>query len=275
MSFAPLHSPVMRDVEVAGDPVTVGLPYESKPFPTPSDAAPDAKSHPVSAVDTPTEPIRPSADEHEELLRRGLQEGYDAGVREGRDRGEREGREAGHAAGLEAGRREAILRAERAAAEAVQQVRTQWVPKLDRMLDSLRRELGARLAEHEDALIALAYEALGALVIESVSSPDAVRSRVRALIERATQAPVRILLSPRDLAWLQDAPDWGSLRARFPSTTWEADDALGQGDCVIETRSETLEARLEAQLRTLRDAWVRAAQPTAADARPDTRGARQ
>jgi flagellar assembly protein FliH len=256
MSTGLPHSPVVRCLVVDGDPVVPG-PIRG------------IESAPAAATAAPA----PGPAEREVVPIRTREEGYEAGLREGRADGEQQGREAGHAAGLEAGRHDAARRAERAATEAAQQLRSQWATKLERMLAAMQAELSGVLARHEDELVAVAWEALGALVVESMATPDGIRARVRAVLERAAQPPLRIRLHARDLAWLQDAPEWPSLRARHPVLAWDSDASLAEGDVIVESRSETLEARLEAQLRRLTEGWLREVQPRGAAPVVDDRGA--
>jgi flagellar assembly protein FliH len=262
MSAGVPHSPVVRGLVVEGDPVVPG---------------PGPIRGGESATATATAAPAPGPAAREVASTRTREEGYEAGLREGRADGEQQGREAGyaagHAAGLEAGRHDAARRAERAATEAAQQLRAQWATKLERMLAAVQTELSGVLARHEDELVAVAHEALGALVVESMATPDGVRARVRALLERAAQPPLRIRLHARDLAWLQDAPEWPSLRARHPVLAWDADASLAEGDVVVESRAETLEARLEVQLHRLTQEWLRAVQPAGAAPVVDARGA--
>lgn len=169
---------------------------------------------------------------------RGLQAGYAEGLREGRALARREADE--DAARLE---REAELHREqrrvetRAALAAFQDATSHWI------------------AEAEEDLVALCFEALGRVLGDRATRREQAREQVAWLLERwqQTEAPV-LHLHPADMDLLEGLP------ATRPFTC-VADRAVSFGGCIVRGSSGALDARLDQILEQIKCALL-AARPS-------------
>ena len=152
---------------------------------------------------------------------------------------EREARESGHAAGLAEGR---------AAAEAEMRER---LVRLDGILHAAARPLDALDDATEQELARLALVIARRVVAHELkTSPALIVRTVReaALALPAATRALRVYLHPDDLALLREldaaAPHWQLL----------PDPLLQRGDCLLESESSRLDARVETRLAAIAEA---------------------
>jgi flagellar assembly protein FliH len=152
---------------------------------------------------------------------------------------EREAREAGHAAGLAEGR---------AAAEAELRER---LARLDGILHAAARPLDALDDATEQELARLALVIARRVVAHELkTSPTLIVRTVReaALALPAATRALRVYLHPDDLALLRE------LEAAEPHWQLLPDPDLQRGDCLLESESSRLDARVETRLAAIAEA---------------------
>lgn len=146
--------------------------------------------------------------------------------------------------GYDEGQREALVEAQR-----------QWSEQ-DARINALGASFAlARqtvVAQAEDGLVALAFEAVCTILGSTVTTREAVQSVVRQLLAALPEASnARVLLHPADAALFEqaivDAPD-----LLAATLTIVPDATLALGGCVVEAPGATLAARLDWQLDQLR-----------------------
>ncbi|MGO4702148.1 FliH/SctL family protein [Dyella sp. 2RAB6] len=152
---------------------------------------------------------------------------------------EREARDAGYAAGLAEGR---------AAAEAE---RREQLARFDGILHAAARPLAALDDATEQELARLALVIARRVVAHELTTAPAliartVREAAQAL-PAATRA-LRVYLHPEDLALLRE------MDAAEPHWQLLPDPAMQRGDCLLESESSRLDARVETRLAAIADA---------------------
>lgn len=151
------------------------------------------------------------------------QEGYRAGFKEGRERAVEEMR--GIVGALETIRRE------------MENSRASILRELEREITALALEIAEKLA-----------------LQELTGNPEAVSRLVKRVVEKATdRKSLRVRLSPEDYRALQEKRrellaslvDVGELNI-------VEDDQLGKGDCVVETTTGIIDARMDKRMEKIR-----------------------
>lgn len=161
-------------------------------------------------------------------------------LQELRDRTEQQA----HALGLEKG--------ERAAQEAAEQ----YIQQLSTLAAELGKAKLMAAQQAEDGIVAVVYETCCKIMGSAALTRDGIAALVsQSLSAFKEESSVLVRLHPQDLTVLQAAmPEIdakGSLR-------WQEDATIALGGCVVEGVSGTLDARLETQLDSLREALLTA-----------------
>lgn len=144
----------------------------------------------------------------------------------------------GHAAGLERG--------ERAAGEAV----SSQVERVSALVQALSQARRALLDENQDMLVEIAFAATCRMLGRHAATRAGLESMVLGLIENERELDkLSVRLHPQDARQLAEAG-----AALDPRVAIEADASVELGGCLVDSGRGTLDARLDRQLRHLREA---------------------
>lgn len=219
---------VMRGIPVAAAPLRL----RREPEPPPAQAA----------LSTP-----------QDAFEAAHQDGYARGAEEGRA----QGLQAGHEDGLHAGRREAAAEVEARTQQAVEAATASLRRQQEGLLAVMRRLEGLHgdvLAAAEDELVAMCYDTIVRMVARSAVTPESVRATVAGVAAAMQRHPqVLLRLHPQDAALLDACPP---VAVGTPVLTWQADQAVTLGGCVVEAAAGGLDARLETMLSQCRAALL-------------------
>lgn len=155
-------------------------------------------------------------------------------------------RRQGHEEGLQAGLQAAAQEAERRLGA--------YAVRLEALLQSASLATGRLEQAQEDLGIEFAYALACRVLGEGFVTRDAVRNQARFLArELGAQAPLTLRVHVQDLPLWRELIQQGPWRASSAPQV-VADTSVELGGCLAETRSGTLDARLETQLELLRHA---------------------
>lgn len=155
----------------------------------------------------------------------------------------KEAEQAAFERGLERARKQAMEEAERAVAERLS--------RLDAALAELQTLRGRMIAELRDEISALVLTASARILRERLDEGDPVVARILGEVLEADREEIRwrIRLHPDDLQHVQEnLPAGGQLEL-------VADESLVRGGLVAESLGESIDARVEAALASLRRAF--------------------
>ncbi|MDB5986154.1 MAG: hypothetical protein JWR16_1207 [Nevskia sp.] len=168
-----------------------------------------------------------------------------------REKARSEGFARGHAEGLSKGQQ-----------AAAQEWRAQ-LEDLDLLVESFQKEREELMPKLEDDLVAVAFEAVMAILGESAVSKHVIQEAVRkAAAGVASDSPITIRVSQVQLAQLSNAEDLSFIGKRKGAVEWVEDIRVELGGCIVETGRGTLDARLETQVDRLRKALLAARMQT-------------
>lgn len=135
--------------------------------------------------------------------------------------------------------------------------RAEWADRIDRLdslLASLRTRLAEGLANQEDLLVELAFEATARILGQAAPTREGVQGVVReALVSLRDREQVVLLVAPGDLDMVRSMGVELARLAGSKGLEIVADDRVEWGGCLIETAGGGLDARLETQVHRLRD----------------------
>lgn len=212
--------------------------------PAPVEPPPHAEAVPrddprVAALELELETLRTHAARTEAELQTLLR-----GIDEARADAVEQGRRAGHDAGVEAGRAALAHEAER----------------LTALCERLSSGYAEVLADHEDALVEVVFAAVTRMLGDTLVSADGVAGMVRQAIGGLVQRDRLVVhLAPDDKQMLDALASAGGVAAFEPAVEIVADERVAPGGCLLQTRSGGIDARLDVQLRQLREALASAA----------------
>lgn len=176
-------------------------------------------------------------------------------LQQARDEGSARGLEEGLAAGLEQGLEQGLE-------EGREQGRAEWaerVAELDSLLASTHSQFQAGIAGHEDAMIELAFEAVGKIVGQALASREGVAAVVRQALQAVRERERLVIrLAPRDVEMVSALHGEFTRLAGAKALEVVADERVEWGGCLIETSGGGLDGRLETQLQRLRDVLLEA-----------------
>lgn len=180
-----------------------------------------------------------------------LNQAREKALQQARDEGSARGLEEGLAAGLEQGLE-----------EGREQGRAEWterVAALDCLLASTHNQFEAGIAGHEDAMIELAFEAVGKIVGQAMASREGVAAVVRQALQAVRERERLVIrLAPRDVEMVSALHGEFTRLAGAKALEVVADERVEWGGCLIETSGGGLDGRLETQLQRLRDVLLEA-----------------
>lgn len=282
---------LMRGVLVHEEPHTL-----KKPQPSAQVAAPLQAVQAASAVSM----ARPAGEQphmaggNETFSAAALERARREAFEEGRARGQAQGKEEalseargqaleqagaqardeGYQDGLRRAQESAQARVQEAVAAMERQLRdahSERIRRLEQLAAALPAAIEGRLAQAEDDMLALAFEALCRLLGEQAASAEGLRAHLQqALQSWRSRAALSVHLHPddvellqRDAALLRSLPLTGGGDA--PAVHWVADAEVALGGCVLRSADGGLDARLEVQMQGLKDALlrIRSARPVA------------
>jgi len=202
-----------------------------------------------------------------------------------------EAREQGYREGLEQGLREAATRSQQQAKDAERQLAEQmakareaaerrvtadatgFMSRLKQLLETLPREIDARIVAAEEDMLALCMDALARFLGEGMADPERMLQWLRMAARDMRLRPiVAVHLHPDDLETLRGAQsamttfecESGPSAVAAAETPhvhsariqWVGDPTLGPGGCVLRSPEGGLDAGLETRLRLLSEAWL-------------------
>lgn len=249
---APETSPVLRGVELHAHPLSLGRPGRV------SQGGPNKPQAQVLVATT-----APSVDA---AVGKARAEGYDAGFEAGQARAQQAldasveemkalGLEEGRRAGLQEGLELAGAQNQRTQEEIhreAQALQARSVEKLDGLLRSACAGLVQWRMDWEDEIVAIIHEAVCRILGDAAPKATAVRSTVRQLLaEHGARAQIAVHVHPDDLAALAGVAEEASANWK-----WVADKTVSLGGVILRSPEGSLDARLETQLQSLREALM-------------------
>ncbi len=262
-----VQPPLAADAGVLRNVVVLDRPHAlTRPVRAVSTAAAHAGEAAVAQPPARVE-IEPQGDDHG--FRAGYGEGLAAGQAQQREQDEAQFRrviEEARAAAMEEGRAEGLLRAKEELEAAATRLRAQLVEEaetvlqerlqqLDQLVASAAAQSQRAVAQAEDDLVALGFEAVCRVLGRRAAEPEVLRGMVHDLLAaRAsdTRQQLAVHVHPQDHAWLQRAPS-----AAPVEWNWVADDSVQTGGVLLRWPHGALDARLETQLDMLRHTLLR------------------
>ena len=156
---------------------------------------------------------------------------------------------------LEAARAEGYKQGEAEAARFFQE----RLDALRKLATSFQEEFAGELADLEDAMVSIVFEAVCKIIGSSLHDRDGVVAVVREVTSRVREQKRLVLhVSPRDYKLLYENQD--RLFGNGQRTVHELvpDDRVMLGGCLIETPGGPIDGRLEIQMQQLRDTLLSA-----------------
>lgn len=130
---------------------------------------------------------------------------------------------------------------------------------LHNLIASLNVEFKRGIANLEDVMVGIAYEAVCKIVGNAMHDEDGVWAVVREVISRVRDQERMVLrVPPRDYDFLCHHLDAYFKEGMEGKYQLIADDRVSLGGCMIETSGGTLDGRLEIQMQQLRDTLLAA-----------------
>lgn len=163
------------------------------------------------------------------------------------DRIREEAREQGYNEGLETGR------------EAAQQAASEAIQSLASAAEGIRQSHDEYIAQIEPELLRLVrYIAERVLHREVRGDFDVVRTTIRSALKNVLDREHAIVhVNPEDLqAFADEGIDIAAELSRFERLELAPDDTVDRGGCVVESRSLTVDARLDTQLQRIFEALM-------------------
>jgi len=143
--------------------------------------------------------------------------------------------------------------AQKAEREQLARERAELLELQNGVLQALNRALPEMARQGEDALIALALQAVDKLVAGLPIGPEMIEATVREALQHVENGPVSVVLHPDDLALLQrvnsqllPAQD-GDARLQFRTSP-----DLTRGGCLVQTRFGVIDASRETKSALLK-----------------------
>jgi len=220
------------------DPSTV-MP-DLPPVVDPMENIPEPPSEPVDTGPSPEELTRLEAErildaartEAEKLRLSGREQGYTDGLKAGMELGKTEGREEG-------------LTELRGALD-------RWLTMGDALTEAWRTRFEGLEEEIKDLSMAIAEKLVQAHL---TAAPDSVIGVVREAMRHAAEAgQVTVIVNPRDAALVRDAKeDLGPILKGAGRFEIIEDEKVEQGACIVETKTQVIDATRKTRLDNLRD----------------------
>lgn len=193
----------------------------------------------------------------------GYQEGYQEGYQAGYDVGHESGLNAGREAGEQAGREAGLEAGKQAGAQALNEIikatllrQSECAQDADRLIAGLKEAVAQRLQAVESDLVELAYGAVCRIIGMAAFSREGVLALMRqALSGLPSRTLEAIRVSPHDHAWIEADANWKQQASGTSGreVQWLADERVPRGGCIVVSADGSLDARLETQLRQLRE----------------------
>lgn len=121
------------------------------------------------------------------------------------------------------------------------------------VVKGVEQAMQRQLPDLEDTLVALTYEAVSKVLGEQLQTAEGIRALAQQLISRENQQlALRVYLHPDDLALLQTLASPEGLTAS-QRLSWQADETLSRGVCVVDTGHGRLKMGREQALQHLRE----------------------
>ena len=216
------------------------------------------------------EPVEDLIALHKRAWQQGHAQGLQQGKLQGQEAGYRVGYDAGYQEGLKLGQQKSAQLAQ-AVASRTQDEMTELRQRLESVLQALPEQVAKRLAEAEDDMVALSFQALCGIAGEKLATPAGIRQHLlHALRDWHPRATLQVCMHPNDLRQLHDGalPTESADASVDPSKTggivgdlhqlghdqvqWVADPTIDLGGCELRSSEGGLDARLQTQLDALR-----------------------
>lgn len=207
---------------------------------------------------------------HARAWQQGHAQGMQQGNLQGQEAGYRLGYDTGYQEGLKLGQKKSEQLAQ-AVASRTQEIMTQRLQRLEHVLQTLPDQVAKRLAEAEEDMVALSFQALCRVVGEKLATPAGVQQHLlNALRDWHSRAALTVCMHPDDLRLLHvgalaadvahasaDSPKTGGIDCDLEQlghhqVQWIADPTIDLGGCVLRSPEGGLDARLQTQLEALR-----------------------
>ena len=165
---------------------------------------------------------------------------------------EKDAFERGYAEGLETGREEGLKTGEESAAVQIEEMTRRYADSLAQLAafkDTLR-------AQVENEVVRLALAVAKKIVHREISIDSTIiHTLVRVALERVSEkSAVVVRLSPHDYEYMTSAhADMSKTEGR--EIRFESDNSLAQGDCMIQTETGDIDARIEEEFSEVESAF--------------------
>jgi len=164
-------------------------------------------------------------------------------------------------AARELGRQRGLREGRLTGVEEVKQEFASEIGRVRSIADKLPQALKDGITDHEDTLVAIAFEAVCKILGDAAVTHDGVRAIVRQAATRTPAAKkITVRLHAADLALLTKAEILDAVLPSGITVSWAADKHVSLGGCLIEGDGGTLDARLETQIDRVRETLVTARQ---------------
>ncbi|MGN8064556.1 FliH/SctL family protein [Ralstonia sp. 22111] len=198
--------------------------------------------------------IEATAQDYETGWLTGQRDGTAHGREEGYRAGFQSGREEGYQQGLKEGRVDGLAEAQLTAAQAVEG----RLEQLDRLLSAMPEAILQRLDESEDEMVALCFEVICRVIGDRAADPKVVQDMIQNNVRRTSTRLVAVHVHPADLERLRSDAELNTWIVRRSAqqgvpVDWIADDRVELGGCILQSPQGSLDARLEAQLESVRE----------------------
>jgi len=101
----------------------------------------------------------------------------------------------------------------------------------------------------QDLIVATAFEAICKILGDGFSTPEGIRALVKEATSRIRgKSPLTIKVNPDDLKLIEVTGELGVAT----ESTWQSDETLNIGGCLIESKQGTLDAQLDSQILRLK-----------------------
>lgn len=240
-------------------------------------------SRPV-VVDVATEGVtNPPFDTLDQERQAGYAAGFDEGMvagqgqghKQGYETGYQQGKDDGYQAGLKIGQE--LVHKEQVAVRKAQDQFQERRQRLDGIVSGVPEQVSKRLAEAEDDMVALCFDAVCRIAGQEFATATGVRQHLlNAIGEWNKRVALKVHMHPNDLALLQQetipsgSADEDPVTAQPASESievelerlghnqvqWVPDASIVLGGCVLRSSEGGLDARLQTQLEALRSVFL-------------------
>ena len=159
----------------------------------------------------------------------------------------------------ELARQRGLQEGRQAGIEAAKQEFAADLARIHGLSETIKNAVQLNVEGMEDVIVTITFEAVCKIIGKIAHTKDAVQSMVKQVMQECSNAnAVLVRLHPADLITLRESGAIDMSDVTQAKVNWIADANLQEGGCKVELEGGVLDARLESQLKALKNALMAA-----------------